>query len=281
MSLRKIKLASGEFIPEIGCGTYLEDDDDECYQSVLNALKLGYRHIDTAEYYGNEEEVGRAIKDSGIPRKEIFITTKIRNTNRSYAKAKKAFEKSLEKLDLDYVDLLLIHWPANEKQFGEQWDDINYDTWRALEEIYKEGKAKSIGVSNFLKHHISSLVRKTKLIPMVDQIELHPGHVDMGLINYLNNKGIVIEAWSPLGRGELLDHPLILELAKKYEKTPAQILIRFVIDLGAVPLVKSKNIDRIKENLDYNDFELEEEDIQKLIELDTGKNYKNPDEVDF
>ncbi len=280
MSLRKIKLASGEFIPEIGCGTYLEDDD-ECYQSVLNALKLGYRHIDTAEYYGNEEEVGRAIKDSGIPRKEIFITTKIRNTNRSYDKAMKAFRKSLEKLDLDYVDLLLIHWPANEKQFGDQWDDINYDTWRALEDIYKEGKAKSIGVSNFLKHHISSLVRKTKLIPMVDQIELHPGHVDMGLINYLNNKGIVIEAWSPLGRGELLNHPLILELAEKYEKTPAQILIRFVIDLGAVPLVKSKNIDRIKENLDYNDFELEEEDIQKLIELDTGKTYKNPDEVDF
>ncbi len=280
MSLRKIKLASGEFIPEIGCGTYLEEDD-ECYQSVLNALKEGYRHIDTAEFYGNEEEVGKAIKDSNIPRKEIFVTTKIRNTNRGYEKAKKAFEKSLEKLDLEYVDLLLIHWPANEKQFGDRRDDINHDTWRALEDIYKEGKAKSIGVSNFLKHHISSIVRKTKLIPMVDQIELHPGHVDLGLINYLNNKGIVIEAWSPLGRGELLTNPLVFELANKYNKTPAQILIRFIIELGAVPIVKSKTLDRIKENLDYNDFELEENDMQKLIELDTGKKYKNPDEIDF
>lgn len=280
MSLRKIKLASGDFIPEIGCGTYLEEDE-ECYQSVLSALKEGYRHIDTAEFYGNEEEVGRAIKDSGIPRKEIFVTTKIWNTNRGYEKAKKAFKKSLEKLDLEYVDLLLIHWPANEKQFGDEWDDINYDTWRALEDIYKEGKAKSIGVSNFLKHHISSIVRKTKLIPMVDQIELHPGHVDLGLINYLNNKGIVIEAWSPLGRGELLINPLVVELASKYKKTPAQILIRFIIDLGAVPIVKSKNIDRIKENLLYNDFELEEEDIDRLIKLETGKKYKHPDEIDF
>lgn len=280
MSLRKIKLTSGDFIPEIGYGTYLEEDD-ECYQSVLSALKAGYRHIDTAEFYGNEEEVGKAIKDSGVPRKEIFVTTKIWNTHRGYDKAKKAFKESLEKLDLEYVDLLLIHWPANEKQYGDEADDINYDTWRALEDIYREGKAKSIGVSNFLKHHISSLVRKTKLIPMVDQIELHPGHVDVTLLNYLNNKGIVAEAWSPLGRGKLLNNELILELANKYKKTPAQILIRFIIDLGAVPLVKSISEDRIKENLDYNDFELSEEDMEKLINLDTGKQYKNPDEIDF
>lgn len=200
MGLKSIRLMSGEFIPEIGYGTYLEKDE-ECYQGVLNAILSGYRLIDTAEYYGNEEAVGRAIKDSKVDRKELFITTKIWNRHRGYKAAKEAFYECLEKLDLDYVDLLLIHWPANEKQFPDQSDEINYDTWRAFEELYRAGKVKSIGVSNFLKHHIYNIVRKTKLIPMVDQIELHPGCVNLDLIKYLNNKGIVIEAWSPLGRG--------------------------------------------------------------------------------
>ncbi len=280
MGLKSIRLMSGEFIPEIGYGTYLEKDE-ECYQGVLNAILSGYRLIDTAEYYGNEEAVGRAIKDSKVDRKELFITTKIWNTHRGYKAAKEAFYESLEKLNLDYVDLLLIHWPANEKQFPDQSDEINYDTWRAFEELYRAGKVKSIGVSNFLKHHIYNIVRKTKLIPMVDQIELHPGCVNLDLIKYLNNKGIVIEAWSPLGRGELLNNEFVLSLAEKYNKTPAQILIKFILQLGAIPIVKSKRADRIAENLNFNGFKLSDEDMENLINLKISKEPKNPDEIDF
>ena len=173
MGLKKIKLLSGEFIPEIGYGTYLEKGVD-CYNGVLEALKAGYRHIDTAAFYGNEEEVGKAIRDSNVPREEIFVTTKVWNTDRGYEKAKKSLEESLERLGLDYVDLLLIHWPANERQFPGKSNEINLDTWKAFIELYKEGKAKSIGVSNFYLHHLKNLINNSEITPMVDQIELHP-----------------------------------------------------------------------------------------------------------
>ena len=280
MGLKKIKLLSGEFIPEIGYGTYLEKGED-CYNGVLEALKVGYRHIDTAAFYGNEEEVGKAIRDSNVPREEIFVTTKVWNTNRGYEKAKKSLEESLEKLGLDYVDLLLIHWPANEKQFPGKSDEINLDTWKAFIELYKEGKAKSIGVSNFYLHHLKNLINNSEIIPMVDQVELHPGYIHENLLEFLKRHQIICEAWSPLGRGNLLTNEIVIDLAKKYNKTPAQILIKFILQIGAIPLVKSKNKLRIKENLDINDFEMSREDLDILKRIDTGILYKNPDFIDF
>lgn len=280
MGLKKIKLLSGEFIPEIGYGTYLEKGED-CYNGVLEALKVGYRHIDTAAFYGNEEEVGKAIRDSNVPREEIFVTTKVWNTNRGFEKAKKSLEESLEKLGLDYVDLLLIHWPANEKQFPGKSDEINLDTWKAFIELYKEGKAKSIGVSNFYLHHLKNLINNSEIIPMVDQVELHPGYMHENLLEFLKRHQIICEAWSPLGRGNLLTNEIVIDLAKKYNKTPAQILIKFILQIGAIPLVKSKNKLRIKENLDINDFEMSREDLDILKRIDTGILYKNPDFIDF
>lgn len=280
MGLKKIKLLSGEFIPEIGYGTYLEKGGD-CYNGVLEALKVGYRHIDTAAFYGNEEEVGKAIRDSNVPREEIFVTTKVWNTNRGYEKAKKSLEESLEKLGLDYVDLLLIHWPANEKQFPGKSDEINLDTWKAFIELYKEGKAKSIGVSNFYLHHLKNLINNSEITPMVDQVELHPGYMHEDLLEFLKRHQIICEAWSPLGRGNLLTNEIVIDLAKKYNKTPAQILIKFILQIGAIPLVKSKNKLRIKENLDINDFEMSREDLDILKRIDTGILYKNPDFIDF
>ena len=280
MGLKKIKLLSGEFIPEIGYGTYLEKGVD-CYNGVLEALKAGYRHIDTAAFYGNEEEVGKAIRDSNVPREEIFVTTKVWNTDRDYEKAKKSLEESLERLGLDYVDLLLIHWPANEKQFPGKSNEINLDTWEAFIELYKEGKAKSIGVSNFYLHHLKNLINNSEITPMVDQIELHPGYMHEELLEFLKSHQIICEAWSPLGRGNLLTNQTVINLANKYNKTPAQILIKFILQIGAIPLVKSKNKLRIKENLDINDFEISSEDLDILKRIDTGISYKNPDFIDF
>lgn len=280
MGLKKIKLLSGEFIPEIGYGTYLEKGVD-CYNGVLEALKAGYRHIDTAAFYGNEEEVGKAIRDSNVPREEIFVTTKVRNTDRGYEKAKKSLEESLERLGLDYVDLLLIHWPANERQFPGKSNEINLDTWTAFIELYKEGKAKSIGVSNFYLHHLKNLINNSEITPMVDQIELHPGYMYEELLEFLKSHQIICEAWSPLGRGNLLTNQTVINLANKYNKTPAQILIKFILQIGAIPLVKSKNKLRIKENLDINDFEMSSEDLDILKRIDTGISYKNPDFIDF
>lgn len=280
MGLKKIKLLSGEFIPEIGYGTYLEKGVD-CYNGVLEALKAGYRHIDTAAFYGNEEEVGKAIRDSNVPREEIFVTTKVWNTDRGYEKAKKSLEESLERLGLDYVDLLLIHWPANERQFPGKSNEINLDTWKAFIELYKEGKAKSIGVSNFYLHHLKNLINNSEITPMVDQIELHPGYMHEELLEFLKSHQIICEAWSPLGRGNLLTNQTVINLANKYNKSTAQILIKFILQIGAIPLVKSKNKLRIKENLDINDFEMSSEDLDILKRIDTGISYKNPDFIDF
>lgn len=280
MALKKLKLMSGEFIPEIGFGTYLIKGED-CYNSVLTALKNGYRHIDTASFYGNEEVVGRAIKDSGIDRSELFITTKVWNTSRGYNNAINSLEESLKKLGLKYVDLLLIHWPANEKQFPNQSNAINLDTWNGLIQCYKDGKAKSIGVSNFLKHHLLNLIENSEVVPMVNQIELHPGLINDNFLSFMNENNIIIEAWSPLGRGDLLNNEVVSYLARKYKKSEAQILIRFIIDIGAIPLVKSKTTSRIIENLNYTDFKLSLEDINKLKEINTGNIYKNPDLIDF
>ncbi|MBQ5584481.1 MAG: aldo/keto reductase, partial [Ruminiclostridium sp.] len=239
-------LRNGVTIPRLGFGTYKTPEGEVVETSVLAALEAGYRHIDTAAFYGNEVGVGRAIRKSGIPREEIFVTTKVWNTERGYEKAKASILASLDRLGLDYVDLCLIHWPAIPKQF-DNWEEINLDTWRAFTELHRLGKVRAIGVSNFKPRHLEALM-KTEVKPMVNQIECHPGQPQKETIAYCQTNGILVEAWSPMGRGKLLDHPLLVEMAGKYGVSVAQLCIRWCLQRGIVPLPKSVTPDRIREN---------------------------------
>lgn len=247
-------MKNGKTIPCPGYGTW-KADGNEAVLGTEEALKAGYRHIDTAARYGNEEEIGKAVKDSGIPRKELFITSKCWNDHRGKDAVIAACEESLQKLGLDYVDLYLLLWPASRSQYSS-WDEINQDSWQGMMELYRSGKAKAIGVSNFTPVYLNSLM-KAEIPPMVDQIEFHPGWTQPQTVQFCKENGIVLEAWSPLGRGEVLKHPLINETATKYQKSPAQICLRYVYQKGVLPLVKSLHRDRLLSNLEIFDFELE------------------------
>ena len=219
-------MRNGKTIPCIGYGTY-KTSEEEVYDAVIAAIKAGYRHIDTAAFYKNEAGVGRAVRECGVPREEIFVTSKVWNTDRGYENTKRAFAESMERLGLDYLDLYLIHWPANKKQFGDEAKKINAETWRALEELYAEGKIKAIGLSNFLPHHIEELMEGAKVKPMVDQIEFHPGWAQLEVSEYCLKNDIVVEAWSPLGRKDALDNEVLREIGAKYRKSAAQICVRW------------------------------------------------------
>ncbi|HFU4025215.1 TPA: aldo/keto reductase [Streptococcus suis] len=271
---------NGLTIPAVGFGTYQSQDGEEVYQAVLAALKVGYRHIDTAALYGNEASIGQAIKDSGIPREELFITTKLWNDAHGYEEAKEAFAISLEKLGLDYVDLYLIHWP-NPVAIRDRWQEANAATWKAMEELVAAGKIRTIGVSNFMVHHLEELLKTATIVPAVNQIRLAPGVYQEDIVAYCKDKGIIIEAWSPLGRGELFSHPTMLTLAEKYGKTVAQIALAWSWAHDFLPLPKSVTESRIIENLDFQDIELEEEDIQKITAITGVTGAYDPDEVDF
>lgn len=228
-------LHNGIKIPCVGFGTYLSAAGGETERAVAEALKVGYRHIDTAAFYKNESDVGSAVKKSGIAREEIFVTTKCWNADRGYENAKAACEKSLLTLGLSYIDLYLIHWPANEKQFGERAEEINAETWRAFEELYAEGKIRAAGVSNFLPHHLETLKKTAKFMPVVDQIEARPGFWQEETLEYCRAHSILVEAWSPLGRGASLALPAIGTLAEKYGKSPAQIILRRMLQRASFP----------------------------------------------
>ncbi|HFI0257077.1 TPA: aldo/keto reductase [Streptococcus suis] len=271
---------NGLTIPAVGFGTYQSQDGQEVYQAVSAALKAGYRHIDTAAFYGNEVSIGQAIKDSGIPREELFITTKLWNDAHGYEEAKQAFATSLEKLGIDYIDLYLIHWP-NPVGIRDRWQEANAATWKAMEELVAEGKIRTIGVSNFMIHHLEELLKTATIVPAVNQIRLAPGVYQEDIVAYCKDKRIIIEAWSPLGRGELFNHPTMLELAEKYGKTVAQIALAWSWAHGFLPLPKSVTESRIIENLDFQDIELEEEDIQKITAITGVTGAYNPDEVNF
>lgn len=268
------KLNNGTLMPMLGLGVF-RCNEDEAYSSVKSALELGYRHIDTAMIYENEEAVGKAIKDSKIDRKNLFITTKLWNDDMINNSQRKAIENSLKRLNLEYVDLYLIHWPVKEKYVS---------SWFEMEKIYKEGLTKSIGVSNFLIHHLKDILESSELVPSVNQVEFHPYVIQKDLTNFCKKNNIQFESWSPLGatKNGLLKDKTIIEIAKNYNKSPAQIILRWNIDKGIVTIPKSSNIDRQKENLNIFDFELSESDIKKIDGLDKNERVgSHPDTFNF
>lgn len=272
-------LNNGTEIPDIGFGTWQTTENVQ--KTVKLALEAGYRHIDTAAIYGNEAEIGEALVDSKIQRKDLYITTKIWNSNRSTLGVKTSVEQSLKKLQTNYLDLLLIHWPANEKQFAN-WKEINAETWKAMEELYKTGVVKSIGVSNFMLPHIKALLESAEIIPAVNQIEFHPGYTQQKVVDYCKEKGIAIEAWSPIGSGRLLKDRDLKAIADQYNVSPAILCIQFCLQCGVVVLPKSENKENINNNLHFNRFEISESDMEKLKTLnETGFSGLNPETVDF
>ena len=275
-------LNNGVSIPVLGFGTWKAENGEIAYQSVLEALKAGYRHIDTATIYKNEESVGRAIQDSGIPREEIFVTSKLWNTNHNYGQARQAFEESLEKLGLDYLDLYLIHWP-NPKSLREndQWKIRNSEVWRAMEDLYQEGKIRAIGVSNFLPHHLNALLETAKILPAVNQVRLAPGVYQEEVVDYCREKGILLEAWGPFGQGELFDQEEVKEIAARHEKSVAQIGLAWSLAEGFLPLPKSVTTSRIKSNLDCFGIELSQEEREILKRITVKSGAPKVDEMDF
>lgn len=280
--MKSYTLNNGVSIPVLGFGTWKAENGEVAYQAVLEALKAGYRHIDTAAIYKNEESVGRAIRDSGIPRQEIFVTTKLWNTNHSYDEALQAFEESMEKLGLDYLDLYLIHWP-NPKPLRENdaWKTRNAEVWRAMENLYQEGKIRAIGVSNFLPKHLDALLETARIIPAVNQVRLAPGVYQEEVVAYCREKGILLEAWGPFGQGELFDKKEVQEIATKHGKSAAQIALAWSLAEEFLPLPKSVTASRIQSNLDCFGIELskEEREILKTISVTSGA--PRVDEMDF
>lgn len=258
-----ITLNNGVAMPQLGYGVW-QVPDDEAATAVGNALEAGYRSIDTAAIYGNEEGTGKALAASGIARDELFVTTKLWNDEQGYDSTLRAFDTSLGKLGLEYVDLYLIHWPMPAK-------DTYVDTYRAFEKIYEEGRAKAIGVSNFQPAHLERLLGETSVVPAVNQVELHPQLQQSELRAFHARHNIATEAWSPLGQGkDLLKNTTVTGLAEKYGRTPAQIVLRWHLQLGNVVIPKSVTPSRIKENIDVFGFELDDADMSALAALDSG-----------
>lgn len=253
-------------IPCVGFGTWQTPNDQVGYKAVLKALEVGYRHIDTAQVYGNEESVGQAILDSGIPRNEIFLTTKVWNSDHGYEATMAAFEASLKKLKTGYVDLYLIHWP-NPIKFRDHWEEANAGSWKAMESLLEAGKIKAIGISNFHIHHIEALLKTAKVVPAVNQIRLCPGDVDEPLIKYCQDKGILLEAYSPLGTGKVLGVPEVKIIADQHGRTVAEVALKWSIQRGFLPLPKSVTPERIEANAMFLDFELTEADMATLNSL--------------
>lgn len=274
-------LANGVKIPCIGFGTWQTPNGEVAVSSVLSALEAGYRHIDTAQGYGNEESVGIAVKQSGIDRKELFLTSKLTNSEHGYEKTLAAFETTLEKLGTDYLDLFLIHWP-NPIAFRDHWQEANAGTWKAFEELYRSKRIRAIGISNFRPHHMEELSRTAEIAPMVNQIRLCPGDTQDEVVEYCRAHNILLEAYSPLGVGKIFEVPEMKALAEKYQKSIAQICIRWSLQRGYLPLPKSVTPSRIRENTQVFDFELDSSDVQLIADLKGCVGYSSdPDTTTF
>jgi diketogulonate reductase-like aldo/keto reductase len=275
------KLSNGVEIPCVGFGTWQTPDGDVAVSSVKAALAAGYRHIDTAAIYGNEESVGRAIRESGVARKDIFLTTKLWNDDHGYESTLRAFEASSKRLGTDYFDLYLIHWP-NPVKFRGNWQEANAGTWKAFEELYNAKKVRAIGISNFHQRHIEPLLKTAGIAPQVNQIRLCPGDTQDAVVDYCRSKNILLEAYSPLGVGKILSSPEMKAFAEKYRRSIAQICIRWSLQRGYLPLPKSVTPERIAENTKVFDFELSPEDVEKIAGFTgIGGMDRNPDEADF
>jgi len=277
-----MELNNGTTIPCLGYGTYKIKDPQEAYDSVTAALNAGYRHIDTAAFYENERMVGKAISDfissKKATRDEIFVTSKVWKTEVGYEKTLAAFERTMEEIGLDYLDLYLVHWPSS-YAFDDDWENTNRSTWKAMIEIYESGRSKAIGVSNFLTHHLQALM-DMEIIPAVNQIEINPGFLQSETLRFCQQEGILVEAWSPLGRGRSLSHPLLIELAGKYNHTVAQIILRWELQHDILPLPKSVTPCRILENASIFDFAISEEDMARIDALEAyGNSGHSPDEA--
>lgn len=272
-------LSNGVSMPMLGLGTF-KVSEGEAYDTVLEALKLGYRHIDTAQIYGNEASVGKAIKDSGIRREEIFVTTKLSPINLGYEEAKKELLISLEKLGLDYVDLYLVHWPSPSNA-------LNQATWRGMEEVYNQKLARAIGVSNFKIHHIDALMKTARIKPMADQIELHPGLYQLPMQKYLEEKNIALISYGPFMKGELFIedgpyYPVLKSIADQYQKTVAQVVIAWGLKRGIFMIPKSVTPKRLKENFEAKDLVLSDDDVKRINGLNRGRRvYTDPDNNSF
>ncbi|KXZ13667.1 aldo/keto reductase [Bacillus nakamurai] len=270
-------LHNGTKMPWFGIGVFQVEEGAELVNAVKTALVHGYRSVDTAAIYGNEEGVGEGIRkgleEAGLKREDVFVTSKVWNADLGYEKTLKAFDTSLEKLGLDYLDLYLIHWPVEGKYI---------DAWRALETLYQEGRVKAIGVSNFQIHHLEHLMKHTEIKPMINQVEYHPRLTQKDLHAFCTEQGIQLEAWSPLMQGQLLDHPVLQELAQSYGKSAAQIILRWDLQNGVITIPKSTKKHRIQENADVFDFELSAEDMKRIDELNENVRVgPDPDNFDF
>jgi methylglyoxal/glyoxal reductase len=278
--MHTMTLTNGVKIPVVGYGTWQIKEGEAVEDAIKHALDLGYRHIDTAQIYGNEKGIGRALQASGIPRGELFLTTKVWNGSQGYESTKQAFAESLAKLQTDYVDLYLIHWPA--VNLYPDHAAVNRETWRAMEEIYLSGKAKAIGVSNFLPHHLDKLLPHVKIQPMVNQIEFHPGNPAPDVLAYCAKRNILVEAYSPMMKGRVFQIPELERIAQKHQKTIPQVVLRWIVDQGVVPLTKSVTPERMQANLDFFDFSLDDEDRQLISTLSSyGRGGTHPDQAKF
>ncbi|MGM7701425.1 aldo/keto reductase [Pseudalkalibacillus sp. Hm43] len=268
-----VQLHNGIEMPRLGFGVFKVEEGSEVIDSVKTALEVGYRSIDTAAIYKNEEGVGQAIKDANVPREELFITTKVWNKDQGYESTLKAFDESLEKLGLDYVDLYLIHWPVEGKY---------NDTWKAMEKLYEDGRAKAIGVCNFNVHHLEDLIKDANIKPMVNQIEFHPKLTQKDVRAFCDKENILVEAWSPLMHGKLLDHPTLKEIGEKYGKSPAQVILRWDLQHNIITIPKSVNPSRIRENSELFDFILTDDEMKKIDQLNENERFgPDPDNFDF
>lgn len=267
------ELRNGVIMPYLGLGTYQAENNQEVIDSVKYALEIGYRHIDTASVYENEEGVGKGIKESSVAREDVFLVTKVWNSDQGYDSTLKSFEDSINRLQVDYLDLILVHWPVQEKY---------KETWKALEYLYENKKVRAIGVSNFLKHHLEDLMMDCKIIPMVNQMEFHPYLVQQELLDFCNKNTIQYEAWSPFMQGKLFNLDICKELTEKYNKSAAQIILRWNLRKGVVTIPKSVHKNRIASNADIFDFELAEDDVAYLDSLDRDeRSGPHPDHFDF